>query len=102
MNIEEEVAKIESEQKLYGDITDLAEALTPISDIALLLDLNLIELRAKIKDPHTRESLAYRKGKARGMLQVRQAAVKKAGDGDQTAAATAQRFYNLMMDDENL
>ena len=85
-----------------NDITDLAEKLTPISDIALLLNLDVLELRELIRDKTTAVSVSYRLGKARGLLSVRQAAMKKAADGDLSAAATVQHYHSLMDDDETL
>lgn len=83
-------------------IADLAEALTPITDIALLLSLDVNELRNYLKDTTTAASIAYRTGKARGMLAVRQAAIRKAADGDLSATTVVHHFHSIMEDDENL
>lgn len=83
-------------------IGNLAESLTPISDIALILSLDINLLRADIKDHSTRVSAIYRTGKARGLLAVREATIKKANNGDLAAVAELRHFRSLMEDDENL
>jgi hypothetical protein len=90
------------EKTVLDHITELAEALTPISDIALLLNLDVNELRTFISNTGTAASIAYRTGKARGMLAVRQAALKKAADGDLSATTVVHHFHSIMEDDENL
>lgn len=92
---------VKYEKTVLDDITNLAEALTPISDIALLLHLDVVELRAYIKDENTAASIAYRTGKARGLLSVRQAALKKAADGDLSATTVVRHFHSIMEDEEN-
>lgn len=84
------------------EIAELAESLTPISDIALLLRLDVNELRKDLKDHESIVSDVYRAGKARGMLAVRKAAIKKATDGDLSATTMVHHFHSIMEDDENL
>ena len=84
------------------EIAELAEALTPIDDIALILQLDLYQLRQQIRDTTSDVSMAYRLGKARGLLAVRRATIKKAESGDVPAAAAVERFAALMGDNENL
>lgn len=90
------------EKTVLDRISELAEALTPISDIALLLSLDLNELRQYIADKNTAASIAYRTGKARGLLAVRQAALKKAADGDLSATTVVHHYHSIMEDEENL
>ena len=90
------------EKTVLDSISELAEALTPISDIALLLSLDLNELRQYIADKTTAASIAYRTGKARGLLAVRQAALKKAADGDLSATTVVHHYHSIMEDEENL
>lgn len=102
MKIEDEVNKIKAENELLENVSELAEALTPISDIALILRLDQFDLRQKIQDRSTALSEAYHRGKARGLLAVRRATIKKAESGDVPATLAVQRFHSLMNDDENI
>ena len=53
-------------------IKELATMLTPVSDIAVLMDVDERRLREIISDKSHPASIAYRKGKAERALQIRQ------------------------------
>lgn len=89
-------------QDILNEIETYAAALTPISDIALLLSLDCAELRAQIKDYRSPASLAYRKGKARCLFTLRQNEIELAEAGSPQASIAVQRYHQLMEDDESI
>lgn len=84
------------------EIENYAQALTPISDIALLLSLDCNTLRAEIKDYRSEVSLAYRRGKARCLFSLRQNEIELAEAGSPQASIAVQRYHQLMEDDESI
>lgn len=87
---------------ILKEIEKYAEALTPISDIALLLDLDCAELRKDIRDYRSEVSLSYRKGKARCLYTLRQNEIELAEAGSPQASMSVIRYHQLMEDDESL
>lgn len=89
-------------QDILKEIENYAQALTPISDIALLLSLDCAQLRAEIRDYRSEASLAYRRGKARCLFTLRQNEIELAEAGSPQASISVQRYHQLMEDDESL
>lgn len=81
-------------------LTELTEQLTPISDMALLLDVPEGELRDAISDETHPVSTAYRKAKAQLMLAIRKQDLELAEAGSPSAAdAVRSHFLKMQMDE---
>ena len=81
-------------------LAQLTEQLTPISDIALLLDVPEGDLRDAVSDFENPVSLAYRKAKARLTLQMRQQDIELAEAGSPSAAEAMRSHLLKMLQDE--
>lgn len=81
-------------------IRQLTEQLTPISDMALLLDIPEGELRDAISDYENPVSLTYRKAKAQLTLQLRQQDIELAEAGSPSAAEALRSHLLKMLQDE--
>lgn len=81
-------------------IKELVAALTPISDMAVLLGMNERELRDAIDDCDNPISLAYRKAKAEVALEIRKANIDLAKYGDKDAAEKLAEYFLNMTRDE--
>ena len=82
------------------EISRLVANLTPISDMAILLDVTEIELREALDDPNSPASYAYRDAKARVALQLRERDIELAGAGSPTAAENVSYYFRQMLQDE--
>ena len=69
-------------------IKELATMLTPVSDIAVLMDVDERRLRGIISDKSHPASIAYRKGRAERALQIRQNELELAEAGNIPVATT--------------
>lgn len=65
------VEKPQSESQLVEQIEELAAIFMPISDIAVILEINQAELREAIADNSSPIALAYAKGKAKAKAKIR-------------------------------
>lgn len=81
-------------------IKELVAALTPISDMAVLLGMNERELRDAIDDCDNPISLDYRKAKAEVALEIRKANIDLAKYGDKDAAEKLAEYFINMTRDE--
>ena len=81
-------------------IRELVAALTPISDIAILLGMDEIELRDAIDEYENPISIAYRKAKAEVALDIRKAHIALAQEGDKDAAEKVAEYFLNMTRDE--
>lgn len=81
-------------------IKELVAALTPISDMAVLLGMNERELRDAIDDCDNPISLAYRKAKAEAALEIRKTNMALAREGNKEAAEAVANFYFTTLRDE--
>lgn len=82
------------------EVRDLTEALTPISDMAILLDVPECELRAMLSDPTTEVYAEYRRAKARVGLIVRQEIIEMAKSGAPSAIAELNNMLAKISTDE--
>lgn len=81
-------------------IKELVAALTPISDMAVLLGMNERDLREAIDDCDNPISVAYRKAKAEVALEIRKANIDLFKYGDKDAAdKLAEYFLNMTRDE---
>ena len=81
-------------------IRELVAALTPISDMAVLLGMNERDLREAIDDYDNPISVVYRKAKAEAALEIRKATIALANEGDKDAAAAVAEYFLKMTQDE--
>ena len=81
-------------------LTELTEQMTPISDMALLLDIPEGELRDAISDYENPVSLAYRKAKAQLTLELRKQDIELAEAGSPSAAEALRSHLLKMLQDE--
>ena len=83
-------------------IKKLATMLTPVSDIAVLMDVDERRLREIISDKSHPASIAYRKGKAERALQIRQNELELAEAGSPLAVQLVGSYIRDMDSDEDL
>lgn len=83
-------------------IKELASMLTPVSDIAVLMDIDERIFRDILSDKSHPASLAYRKGKAERALQIRQNELELAEAGSPLAVQLIGSYLRDMDSDEDL
>lgn len=83
-------------------IKELASMLTPVSDIAVLMDIDERRFREILSDKSHPASLAYRKGKAERALQIRQNELELAEAGSPLAVQLIGSYLRDMDSDEDL
>lgn len=83
-------------------IKELAGYLTPISDIAVLMDLDADELRLDLQNRTSDVAKAYFKGKAESQLALRQQELELARVGSPLAVQMATTYIMNMDTDEDL
>lgn len=83
-------------------IKELASYLTPISDIAVLMDLDIDELRMDLMDRSSDVSKAYYKSKAEALLELRKQELELARVGSPLAVQMAAGYMMTMDTDEDL
>lgn len=83
-------------------INELAECLTPISDMAVLLDVDVDELRLDIKDKKNPVSRAYHHSKASTALKLRKQEIELANVGSPLAVQLTNSYILNMDSDEDL
>lgn len=86
--------------ELINKIAELARALTPISEIAALLDLNEEILRMVINDKSSPVRLAYMKAKAQTALELRKNELELAKVGAPLAVQLTSNYLKDMTADE--
>ena len=93
---------MEFTQQQIDELKSYAEALTPISDIAVLMDVSSFDLRAAIADETSAISRAYRVGKATTTLRIRQNELQLADAGSPLAVQLMSNYVRDMDADEDL
>lgn len=83
-------------------VQELAEALTPIRDIATLLDVPEDELRIDIRNHNSEVSRAYRIAKAEIALRLRKQEIELANVGSPLAVSITNQYIVSMSSDEDL
>ena len=81
-------------------IQELAEALTPVSDIAALLDIDENELREEINYVNSPVRRAYNKGKTKTALALRKQELELARVGSPLAVQLTATYIKDMTIDE--
>lgn len=83
-------------------IRELAQKLTPISDIAVLMELDVRQFRMDIADDMHPASLAYHRGKAETALKIRENELTLAEAGSPLAVTLMNSYIKDMETDEDL
>lgn len=94
------LAQFDSE--VIGKIAELAADLTPIRDIAALLDLKEDVLRCVINDPNSTVRHAYMKARATTARKLRKQELELAEVGSPMAVQMTSIYLRDMMQDEDL
>lgn len=81
-------------------LEDLARALTPVSDMALLLGIPESTLRLELADRSTRASRTYHLAKAEVSLRLRRRDLELAEAGSPTASEAVSGHFLRMLQDE--
>lgn len=85
---------------IINQIQELAEALTPVSDIAALLDIDENKLREEINYVNSPVRRAYNKGKAKTALALRKQELELARVGSPLAVQLTATYIKDMTIDE--
>lgn len=81
-------------------VSELASCFTPVTDIAILLDVSELELRTAIADKESPVSKAYHRAKAEAALSIRRRDISLAEAGSPTAAdAVREHMLRMEADD---
>lgn len=91
---------MEYSNELLEQIKELAEALTPVGDIAALLDIDESCLRDELADKHSPVRKAYIKGKATTALLLRKQELELAKVGSPLAVQLTASYVKDMTIDE--
>lgn len=86
---------------LESEIQRLAALFVPISDIAVILELDPMELRERIADPDSPESIAYRRGKAMAKVRIRAQEMELAACGSPLGLQSVRDNLLTMENDED-
>ncbi len=81
-------------------VKELSEALTPISDMAILMGVLESELRTVLLDPDNEITKVYRETKAQMALAIRRRDIELAEAGSPTAAVSVASYLKQMTQDE--
>ena len=90
------------DQEMLDRIAELAAALTPISEMAALLDLNEEMLRLAINDKSSPVRRAYLRAKAETALKLRKQEIEFAEVGSPLAVQLTSAYLRDMQTDEDL
>ena len=88
--------------EIIDRVRELAECLTPISDMAVLLDVDIDELRMAIRNRKTPISRAYHHAKATIALKLRKQEIDLANVGSPLAVQLTNSYLVNMDSDEDL
>ncbi len=89
-----------TENQIIDRVKELTELLTPISDMAVLLNVPESELRIALLDPENPISHTYREVKAQVALDIRRRDLELAAAGSPTAAEAVNGYFKKMLQDE--
>jgi hypothetical protein len=83
-------------------VEELAKFLTPISEIAILMDVRPDDLRLAIRDRNSEVSRAYYRAKAETSLTLRKQEIELANVGSPLAVQLTNAYMVAMDSDEDL
>ena len=84
------------------EISELAGNLTSVEDIAVLLDIDIDELRIELTDPHSLVRKAYMKARATTSLMLRKQEIELARVGSPLAVQLTNAYLKDMLSNEDL
>ena len=87
-------------QSLRQSIIEYTRMLTPIADMAVLLDIPESDLRDILSSPDDDIAKAFRKTKAEVALDIRKRDIEMAAAGSPTAAVTVSNHLAKLLNDE--
>lgn len=85
---------------LRQSIVEFTRLLTPISDMAVLLDIPESDLRDILSNPDDDIAMAFRRTKAEVALEIRKRDIELAAAGSPTAAVTVSNHLAKLLNDE--
>lgn len=83
-------------------VRELASFLTPLSDMAVIMDLDVDQLRMDVRDRSSAVSRVYRKAKAETALKLRKQEIELANVGSPLAVQLTNSYLLGMESDEDL
>ena len=81
-------------------VVEYTEMLTPIADMAVLLDMPESDLREILSNPDDDIAKAYRRARAEVALDIRKRDIELAAAGSPTAAVTVSNHLAKILNDE--
>lgn len=87
-------------ENLLSEIENMAANFVSLTDMALVLELNPNELRDKIADTNSPESIAYNRGKAKAKIAIRAQEMELAKVGSPLGMASVRENLLAMEEDE--
>jgi hypothetical protein len=85
--------------KQLTELSSLASALTPVSDIAVLMGLDEDALRVELEIPDSPARQAFRKAVAETSLAIRRREIEFAKMGSPLAVQSATSFISIICED---
>lgn len=82
-------------------LEELTRGLTPLEDMAVLLDLDEVEMRLLLDADDMPAAKIYRKTKAEMALKIRQNDIDLAENGSPTAAEKVSGYFSAMINSEH-
>lgn len=90
---------MEITQELLNKVQELAENLTPISEMSVLLDIKEDVLREEILDPASELRRVYYLGMAKVKQQIRRNELELAAAGSPQAVQRTHEYLNKMIEE---
>ena len=87
-------------QSLRQSVIEYTRMLTPIADMAVLLDMHESDLRDILSSPDDDIAKAFRSTKAEVALDIRKRDIEMAAAGSPTAAVTVSNHLAKLLNDE--
>ena len=87
-------------ESLRQSIIEYTRMLTPIADMAVLLDMHESDLRDILSDPGDDVAKAFRRTKAEVALDIRKRDIEMAAAGSPTAAVTVSNHLAKLLTDD--
>lgn len=91
---------MEYSEEQIKKIYDMAAVFTPLSDIAVLIDVDLYSLRMDVMNISTPVGKAYARGKAQASLELRKQEMSLAMAGSPLGLESVSASYERMIEDE--
>lgn len=86
--------------ELRNQVVELTRLLTPVADMAVLLDMHESDLRNILAEPTDDIAMAYRRTRAEVSLDIRKRDIEMAAAGSPTAAENLSRHLAKLLQDD--